>query len=86
MQPGDRIRFIDDVLRRLPFRVLIVQTDYYGAEFQSRFHCHLDALDVRHVHIRPRPPHLNGKVEPLDGQTQYERLIAKMRASSSPAS
>ena len=33
---GTAIRFIDDVLRRLPFRVLVVQTDN-GAEFQSRF-------------------------------------------------
>jgi transposase InsO family protein len=126
---GTAIRFIDDVLRRLPFRVLVVQTDN-GAEFQSRFHWHLDALDIQHVYIRPRTPHLNGKVErshriddqefyqlldhggvtddihlfneklrewedyynyhrphgALDGQTPYERLVAKMRASSSPAS
>jgi transposase len=33
------IRFIDDVFKRLPFRVLVVQTDN-GAEFQSRFHWH----------------------------------------------
>lgn len=30
------IRFMDDVLRRLPFRVHVVQTDN-GAEFQSQF-------------------------------------------------
>ena len=34
---GTAIRFIDEVLRRLPFRVLVVQTDN-GAEFQSHFH------------------------------------------------
>ncbi len=123
------IRFLDDVLRRLPFRVLVVQTDN-GAEFQSHFHWRLEALDIRHVYIRPRTPHLNGKVErshriddqefyqlldkdgisddihlfneklrewedyynyhrphgALDGQTPYERLIAKMRAGTSPAS
>ena len=123
------IRFIDEVLRRLPFRVLVVQTDN-GAEFQTHFHWHLDSLEIRHVYIRPRTPHLNGKVErshrvddqefyqlldkdgvsddihlfneklrewedyynyhcphgALDGQTPYERLVAKMRASSSPAS
>jgi len=56
------IRFIDDVFKRLPFRVLVVQTDN-GAEFQSRFHWHLEARDIRHVYIRPRTPHLNGKVE-----------------------
>jgi transposase InsO family protein len=117
------IRFIDEVLRRLPFRVHIVQTDN-GAEFQSRFHWHVESQDIRHVYIRPRTPHLNGKVErshrvddqefyqlldrdgvsddihlfneklrewedyynyhrphgALDGQTPYERLLAKARA------
>ena len=123
------IRFLDDVLRRLPFRVQVVQTDN-GAEFQSRFHWRLEALDIRHVYIRPRTPHLNGKVErshriddqefyqlldkdgitddihlfneklrewedyynyhrphgALDGQTPYERLLAKVRPETSPAS
>jgi transposase InsO family protein len=117
------IRFMDDVLRRLPFRVHVVQTDN-GAEFQSAFHWHLERLDIRHAYIRPRTPHLNGKVErshrvddqefyqlldkggisddihlfneklrewedyynyhrphaALDGQTPYERLLAKARA------
>ena len=45
-----------------PFRVLVIQTDN-GAEFQSRFHWHLEEHDIRHVYIRPRTPHLNGKVE-----------------------
>lgn len=123
------IQFIDDVLRRLPFRVHVVQTDN-GAEFQSRFHWHLEERDVRHVYIRPRTPHLNGKVErshrvdeqefyqlldkdgiadnihlfneklrewedyynyhrphaALDGQTPYERLLAKTRAGLLPTS
>jgi transposase InsO family protein len=56
------IEFIDDVLRRLPFRVHVVQTDN-GAEFQTHFHWHLEERDIRHVYIRPRTPHLNGKVE-----------------------
>jgi transposase InsO family protein len=123
------IRFIDEVLRRLPFRVLVVQTDN-GAEFQSKFHWHLETRDIRHAYIRPRTPHLNGKVErshrvddqefyqlldkngvtddihlfnqklrewedyynyhrphgALDGQTPYERLMAKARPEVSPAS
>ena len=123
------IQFIDDVVRRLPFRVLVVQTDN-GAEFQSRFHWHLESVDIRHVSIRPRTPRLNGKVErshrvddqefyqlldkngiaddihlfnqklrewedyynyhrphgALNGQTPYERLVAKTRAGVSPAS
>ena len=126
---GTAIRFIDDVLRRLPFRVHVLQTDN-GAEFQSQFHWHLESLDIRHVYIRPRTPHLNGKVErshrvddqefyqlldqggisddihlfneklsewenyynyhrphgALGGQTPYERLIAKVRAGTSPTS
>jgi transposase InsO family protein len=123
------ILFIDDVVRRLPFRVHVVQTDN-GAEFQSQFHWHLESRDIRHVYIRPRTPHLNGKVErshrvddeefyqlldrggisddihlfneklrdwedyynyhrphgALDGQTPYERLLAKTRVEVSPGS
>jgi transposase InsO family protein len=60
--PAYAIQFVDDVLRRLPFRVQVIQTDN-GAEFQSQFHWHLERRDVRHVYIRPRTPHLNGKVE-----------------------
>lgn len=126
---GTAIRFLDEVLRRLPFRIHVVQTDN-GAEFQSHFHWRLEALDIRHVYIRPRTPHLNGKVErshriddqefyqlldkdgitddihlfneklrewedyynyhrphgALDGHTPYERLLAKMRPGTSPAS
>jgi len=70
------IRFVDDVVRRLPFRVHVVQTDN-GAEFQSRFHWHLESLDIRHVYIRPRTPHLNGKVERshrVDDQEFYQLL------------
>jgi transposase InsO family protein len=123
------IHFLDEVVRRLPFRVHVVQTDN-GAEFQSQFHWHAERLDIRHAYIRPRTPHLNGKVErshrvddqefyqlldrngvtddihlfneklrewedyynyhrphgALDGQTPYERLIAKTRAAVSPTS
>jgi len=70
------IEFIDDVLRRLPFRVHVIQTDN-GAEFQSHFHWHLEELDIRHVYIRPRTPHLNGKVERshrVDDQEFYQLL------------
>ncbi len=34
------IRHVDEVIRRLPFRVPVIQTEN-GAEFQSRFHWHL---------------------------------------------
>lgn len=123
------IQFIDEVRRRLPFRIQFVQTDN-GAEFQSRFHWHVETQDLRHVYIRPRTPHLNGKVERshrvddqesyqlpdqngiadnihlfndklrewedyynyhrphtgLDGQTPYERLLAKTNAGPLPTS
>jgi transposase InsO family protein len=72
------ILFIDEVLRRLPFRVLVVQTDN-GAEFQSQFHWHLETRDIRHVYIRPRTPRLNGKVERshrVDDQEFYQLLDA----------
>jgi len=70
------IQFANDVIKRLPFRVHVIQTDN-GAEFQSRFHWHLEALDIRHVYIRPRTPRLNGKVERshrIDAQEFYQLL------------
>jgi transposase-like protein len=38
------IRFFDEVRQRLPFRIQVIQTDN-GAEFQSQFHWHVEALD-----------------------------------------
>ena len=70
------VRFADEVVRRLPFRILVVQTEN-GAEFQSKFHWHLDELGIRHVYIRPRTPRLNGKVERshrVDDQEFYQLL------------
>ena len=105
-------------------------TIYDGAELQSRFHWPLESHDIRHVYIKPRTAHLNGKVErshrvdqqefyqlrykdgiaddihlfndklrewedyynyhrphgALDGQTPYERLMAKSTASLSTKS
>ena len=40
-------------------------------------HWHLENLDIRHVYIRPRTPHLNGKVERshrVDDQEFYQLL------------
>ena len=70
------IQFDEEVLRRLPFRVLVIQTDN-GAEFQSQFHWYLEQRDIRHLYIRPRSPHLNGKVERshrVDDQEFYQLL------------
>jgi hypothetical protein len=70
------VDFVDEVLRRLPFRVQLVQTDN-GSEFQSKFRWHLEELDIRHVFIRPRTPRLNGKVERshrVDNEEFYQLL------------
>jgi len=56
------IRFLDEVLARLPFRVETIQTDN-GAECQSGFHYHVLDRGIGHVSIRPATPRLNGKVE-----------------------
>ena len=32
-------------------------------EFQAQFHWHVEDKGIRHVYIKPRSPHLNGKVE-----------------------
>jgi hypothetical protein len=42
------IRFLDNVIKRLPFRIHVVQTDN-GAEFPSQFHWHLESRDITHV-------------------------------------
>jgi transposase InsO family protein len=55
----------------------LVGSRYYGAEFQSAFHWHVESQDIRHVYIRPRTPHLNGKVERshrVDDQEFYQLL------------
>lgn len=56
------IRFLDEVLAKLPFRVETIQTDN-GAEFQSGFHYHVLDRSIGYVYIRPATPRLNGKVE-----------------------
>jgi transposase InsO family protein len=125
-QPGHRLQL--DV--KVPERIAGTQKRLY--QFTAIDDCTriLESLDIRHVYIRPRTPHLNGKVErshwvdeqefyqlldkdgiaddihlfngklrewedyytyhrphgALDGQTPYERLMAKSKASLSPKS
>jgi transposase InsO family protein len=70
------IRFADEVAKRLPCRIHVMQTDN-GSEVQSHFHWHLEGLDIRHVYIRARTPRLNGKVERshrVDDQEFYQLL------------
>lgn len=56
------IDFIDYVLEKFPFRLNTVRTDR-GHEWQALFHWHVEDKGIRHVYIKPRSPHLNGKVE-----------------------
>ena len=70
------IQFLNEVRNRLPFRIHVLQTDN-GAEFQSKFHWHAESLDIQHVYIKPRTPHLNGKVERshrVDDQEFYQLI------------
>ncbi|MFN8472743.1 MAG: IS481 family transposase [Anaerolineae bacterium] len=57
------VRFLDDLGRQMPFPIQRIQTDR-GSEFTSyKFQ---DALCQHHIKwrpIKPRTPHLNGKVE-----------------------
>jgi transposase InsO family protein len=59
---GCAIKFMDYVIEKFPFRISTVRTDR-GHEFQARFHWHVEDQGIQHVYIKPRTPHLNGKVE-----------------------
>jgi transposase InsO family protein len=70
------IDFIDYVVEKFPFRIHTVRTDN-GHEFQAKFHWHLADIGINHVYIKPRSPHLNGKVErshSTDNQEFYQLL------------
>jgi transposase InsO family protein len=65
------IDFIDYVIERFPFRIHTIRTDR-GHEFQAQFHWHVEDKGIRHVYIKPRTPHLNGKVERSHRSDQEE--------------
>ena len=50
---------------------------YYGHEYQSKFHWHLEDLGMIHVYIKPRTPRLNGKVERSHGtdKTEFYQIL-----------
>jgi len=66
----DVIEALPRLLTRFPFELSCIQTDN-GSEFESALHAWLEAKGIRHVRIRPRTPHLNGKVE------RVQRTIAE---------
>lgn len=70
------IRFIDQVLSKLHFKVEKVQTDK-GKEFGQVFHWHLLDKGIGHIYIKPATPRLNGKVERshrIDSEEFYRLL------------
>jgi len=56
------IRFVDYVVKKFPFRIMMIRTDN-GHEFQAKFHWHVEDSGIRHAYIKPGTPRLNGKVE-----------------------
>ena len=59
------------LLKNLPFPVHCIQTDN-GSEFGRDLTSLLQRLGIRHTRIRPRSPHLNGKVERVQRTVQEE--------------
>jgi transposase InsO family protein len=59
------------LLAQFPFPISCIQSDN-GSEFQSAVTALLADRGIRHVHTRPRCPHLNGKVERVQRTCQEE--------------
>jgi transposase InsO family protein len=59
------------LLDAFPFRLRCIQTDN-GPEFGQEVSRWLRAHDIRHTRIRPRCPHLNGKVERVQRTIEEE--------------
>ena len=64
-------RALPPLLRNLPFSVRCIQTDN-GSEFGRDLTLLLRRMGIRHTRIRPRSPHLNGKVERVQRTVQEE--------------
>lgn len=64
-------RALPGLLAALPFRIRCLQTDN-GSEFGQDLTRLLERRGIRHAHIRPRTPHLNGKVERVQRTMQEE--------------
>jgi len=64
-------RALPGLLQTFPFPLRCIQTDN-GSEFGLELTTLLRRLGVRHTRIRPRSPHLNGKVERVQRTVQEE--------------
>lgn len=57
------IDFLGEVMRTFPFPILHIQTDWGTEFFNDAFQQELHEHYIKFRPIRPRTPHLNGKVE-----------------------
>ena len=64
-------RALPRLLKTIPFPLRCIQTDN-GSEFGRDLTVLLRRLGIRHARIRPRSPHLNGKVERAQRTVQEE--------------
>ncbi len=64
-------RALPGLLQSFPFPLRCIQTDN-GSEFGLDLTALLKRLGIRHTRIRPRSPHLNGKVERVQRTVQEE--------------
>jgi len=64
-------RALPGLLQTIPFPLRCIQTDN-GSEFGHNLTALLRRLRIRHTRIRPRCPHLNGKVERVQRTVQEE--------------
>ena len=64
-------RALPGLLQAFPFSLRCIQTDN-GSEFGLDLTTLLKRLGIRHTRIRPRCPHLNGKVERVQRTVQEE--------------
>lgn len=62
---------LPSLLAAFPFPIRCFQTDN-GPEFSRSLTAFLRRLSIRHARIRPRTPHLNGKVERVQRTVQEE--------------
>lgn len=51
-----------EIIPRLPFKPVFLQTDN-GLEFQSRFHAHVLALQLKHHYVHKKTPNENAVIE-----------------------
>jgi transposase InsO family protein len=67
----DVVEALPRLLSAFPFALRCIQTDN-GSEFDGLVDRFLADLGIRHARIRPRTPHLNGKVERVQRTIQEE--------------